>query len=108
MSRSPLRLLTSPCSGKLSGNARPGLVQHGRKRLFGRRDVEKGVDLVDQTVLYRHQLTIIIVVDAPNLLFEMPPHLAHHAIRLGSRGDHRGSAHRMAERREGKEWVRTG
>src|SRR3546814_2932181 len=36
MSRSPLRLLTSPCSGKLSGNARPGLVQHGRKRLFGR------------------------------------------------------------------------
>src|SRR3546814_13221562 len=70
MSRSPLRLLTSPCSGKLSGNARPGLVQHGRKRLFGRRDVVKGVDLVDQPVLYRHTLTLIIVVDAPIILFE--------------------------------------
>src|SRR3546814_16047555 len=76
---------SSPVAGKRSGNARPGLVQHGRKRLFGRRDVEKGVDLVDQPVLYRHQLTIIIVVDAPILIFEMPHHLDHHAIRLGSR-----------------------
>src|SRR3546814_18018205 len=92
MSRSPLRLLTSPCSGKLSGNARPGLVQHGRKRLFGRRDVEKGVDLVDKPVLYRHQLTIIIVVDATILIFEMPPHLDHHATRHGSRGYQRKSA----------------
>src|SRR3546814_2420180 len=50
------------------------------------------MDLVDQPVLYRHQLTIIIVVDAPILIFEMPHHLDHHAIRLGSRGDHRESA----------------
>src|SRR3546814_14109136 len=89
MSRSPLRLLTSPCSGKLSGNARPGLVQHGRKRLFGRRDVEKDAALVQQPVLYGHQLTIIIVVDAPILKLEMPNPLQHSDNHLIRRRDHR-------------------